>query len=99
MIPGKLTVKNKLVREPRSVSAPRKVVNFITNAPALVLHKGTKFASEEIVAERDAVCLTCGYWKPESNLGFGECAHPSCGCTKFKRKLIRAACPLKLWKR
>jgi hypothetical protein len=46
---------------------------------------------------RRAVCSRCEHWSPDGNAGLGECAHPSCGCTRAKRALATERCPLGKW--
>lgn len=56
------------------------------------------FVSKEVENERRAICNVCEFWQPEGHLGFGECAHPKCGCTRIKMKLAKQRCPLAFWR-
>lgn len=42
---------------------------------------------------RLSACAGCDLWNPEGNMGFGECKHPSCGCSQFKAWLLTETCP------
>jgi hypothetical protein len=53
--------------------------------------------SDEERDRRLAICRACRHWKENGNLGFGECSHPQCGCTRFKHGLATEKCPMKLW--
>ena len=81
-------------------SLPRKAKNL---ARALVdvargaINGGPVFASVETETARRATCWACDLWEPDGNLGFGECTHPGCGCTRAKLKLASAKCPLGKW--
>lgn len=46
---------------------------------------------------RAAACAACSYWSATGNLGLGECRAPGCGCTRGKRWLATAKCPLNKW--
>ena len=53
--------------------------------------------TDDELKRRDTICNACELWKPEGNLGMGECTHPQCGCTKMKRGLATETCPAGKW--
>lgn len=55
--------------------------------------------SDDVLKQRDEICSACGLWRPSGNLGMGECRHPQCGCTKFKRGFTTETCPAGKWGR
>lgn len=59
---------------------------------------GFKTADKREIDIRRNICTTCEKWNPSGNLGFGECLHKKCGCTKFKIHLASESCPLGKWK-
>ena len=60
---------------------------------------GFPVASEEIYAERAAICGQCEFWDGAARAGLGQCTAPGCGCTRFKRFLATERCPLGKWPR
>lgn len=55
------------------------------------------FVTKEVRAARKSICASCEYWSSMGNLGFGECRHPQCGCTRFKQFLATETCPMGKW--
>lgn len=54
-------------------------------------------ASDEERERRLAICRQCDLWSEEGNVGFGECRHSKCGCTRFKHGLVTETCPAGKW--
>ena len=61
---------------------------------------GMPVAARAVRIARRSICeAPCKYWSAHGNLGMGECRAPGCGCTRAKRWLATAECPLGLWPR
>ena len=54
-------------------------------------------ASDETRDQRLATCRACDLWNEGGNVGFGECTHSKCGCTRFKHGLATETCPIGKW--
>jgi hypothetical protein len=83
-----------------SVSVTRKIIHAGTaahRAIAAVMDKRQVIAPKEEIQRRSIICDSCDLWKPLGNMGFGECTHEKCGCTRFKRGLATETCPLGKW--
>lgn len=55
---------------------------------------GFPVVSKEIRRARLQACKGCHLWSRFGNLGFGECLHPACGCTRAKLALATSRCPM-----
>lgn len=65
---------------------------------AKIVAKGERpLATDEVVAERKAICLDCPNWNPRGYNGMGKCE--ACGCSGFKIKLAASRCPINKWVR
>jgi hypothetical protein len=83
-----------------SPSVTRKIIHAGSAAHRAIsaaMNKQRIFAPKEEMQRRSTICDSCDMWKPKGNLGFGECSHETCGCTKFKRGLLTERCPLGKW--
>ena len=58
---------------------------------------GYAIAPPDVRRARGAVCDACEFWRPDGNLGLGECTAPGCGCTRAKIWLAPEKCPLGKW--
>lgn len=83
-----------------SPTVTRKIIHAGSAAHRAItaaLKKQQVLAPREEIQRRSTICDSCDMWKPKGNLGFGECSHETCGCTKFKRGLLTERCPLGKW--
>lgn len=55
--------------------------------------KGAKRVPREVRKARLEQCKACEYYRPNGNLGLGECSHRGCGCTRVRLFLATAQCP------
>lgn len=84
---------------PQTVLPPREEASVIRKGLRLLvaLHgwqrSGLKITPKPVRDLRQTACAGCGYYNPAGNFGFGECAAPGCGCTKFKIWLLSEKCP------
>lgn len=77
--------------EIESASVTTKAVRLAVAAANWVAH-GAKLVTSDEKKRREGICALCPYWKPDGNLGFGECGAPGCGCTKGKLWLDTSRC-------
>jgi hypothetical protein len=76
----------------------RNLAVAVTRAAAGAIIGKPIMADEATVNARRAECFVCEFNAPTGNLGFGECRHPGCGCTKAKLLLASALCPARRWR-
>ena len=70
-------------------AAGRVIRAFATGQPVLV--------TPEQYSARFKVCSACPRFRAGGNLGFGECTHPACGCTRAKGRFATETCPDGKW--
>lgn len=63
-------------------------------------NKGYEVRSMEEIRRVYAICQECpgGWFIPERNAGFGECASPSCNCSKGMALWSAKKCPKGFWR-
>lgn len=64
---------------------------------ALTAHAlaGFPIASDEVLKDRESICLACTDWDKEAFMGLGRCL--KCGCAGLKLKLSTSECPVGKW--
>lgn len=82
--------------QPASVKTVTKAVNVVKAMYRWAL-SGFDVADKPEAERRIAICRACPNWAEDGNAGFGECRHPSCGCTKMKTILQTEKCPIGNW--
>jgi len=87
------------IARPSVASAPQWPAKARRLAAALVrwARGGFGLVERRARAQRRAACEACDLYRPSGNLGFGECRHPACGCTRLKRWLPGERCPAGKW--
>ena len=67
------------------------------------LAAGAPQVTAEVLAARTLACeggdgqAACAHWNGAARGGLGKCAHPRCGCSKIKRSMATARCPMGKW--
>jgi hypothetical protein len=56
---------------------------------------GFVMATEDVVADRKAICVACPEWVGDGYLGMGKCK--KCGCSGIKLRFATSKCPLGKW--
>lgn len=85
-----ITAPDASAKAVRVVQAVGRVVRALANGEPV------RVSSEER-ERRLAICRSCEFWREAGNLGFGECKHSKCGCTRLKHGLATETCPLGKW--
>jgi hypothetical protein len=82
--------------QPQETPSLWKQAKSLGKAVAGFAKDGFNTATEEVVAARRAMCMSCDKWDAKAFAGMGRCT--LCGCnTTFKTKMPREKCPIDKW--
>jgi hypothetical protein len=73
------------------------LLDVVVSTSKLIMRGEPAMASDEVVAERKAICVACVNWDARGYGGLGKCN--ACGCSGFKIKVAASKCPQFKWPR